>query len=58
MKQLPAPWCKSYILKNIKYKTVILSLFSICACYSVSAKTIIDIDGYGLSDQYEEQIGT
>lgn len=58
MKQLPAPWCKIHILKNITYKTVLLSLLSVGVSFSVSAKTVIDSDGDGLSDQYEEQIGT
>jgi len=58
VKQLPAPRCKSHSLKNITYKTVLLSLFSVSLSFSVSAKSITDSDGDGLSDQYEEQIGT
>ncbi len=58
MKNLFTLWCKFHILKTQHATLALIALFAISACVSVSAKSTVDSDGDGLSDQYEDKIGT
>ena len=59
MKILSAIVCKFHIFKSYNASMVFIAMLTLVSCFSVNAKTLaVDSDGDGLSDLFEEKIGT